>query len=90
MTAQKGKNTVLGDDGAGIRRNAPRRSIGCHRTRGRCTIRQKDVTRALRGAVAAGVEVQRIEIDTAGKIIMVTGKPKEQIDEGGGNEWDKI
>jgi hypothetical protein len=48
------------------------------------------VTRALRGAVAAGVEVQRIEIDTAGKIIMVTGKPKEQIDEGGGNEWDKI
>jgi hypothetical protein len=90
MTAQKGEKTVLGDESAGIRRNSPRRSIGCHRTRGRCTFRQKDVTRALRGAVAAGVEVQRIEIDTDGKIIMVTGKPKEQIDEGGSNEWDNI
>jgi hypothetical protein len=90
MTAQKGEKTILGDEGAGIRRNSPRHSIGCHRTRGRCTFRQKDVTRALRGTVAAGVEVQRIEIDTDGKIIVVTGKPKEQIDEGSGNEWDNI
>ena len=35
-------------------------------------------------------DTARIEIDTDGKIIVVTGKPKEQIDEGGGNEWDKI
>jgi hypothetical protein len=44
----------------------------------------------LRATAAAGIEIQRIEIDTDGKIIVVTGKPKEQIDEGGGNEWDKI
>ena len=44
-------------------------------SRGRCTFRQQDVTRAVRAAVAAGIEVQRIEIDKDGKIIVVTGKP---------------
>jgi hypothetical protein len=90
MTAPKGADTVLGDEVAGIRRNSPRSLIGCHRTRGPCTFRQRDLTRALRAAAAAGIEVQQIEIDNIGKIIMVTGKPKEQIDEGGGNEWDNI
>jgi hypothetical protein len=37
------------------------------------TFRQADVTRALRGAVAAGVEVARIEIDArTGSIVMLT------------------
>jgi hypothetical protein len=49
--------------------------------RGPCTFRQLDVTRALRATVAAGIEVQRIEIDKDGKIIVVTGKPKEKIQE---------
>ncbi len=49
--------------------------------RGPCTFRQHDVTRALRATVAAGIEVQRIEIDKDGKIIVVTGKPKEDIQE---------
>jgi hypothetical protein len=75
MTAQKGEKPVP-EESAGI-------------TRGRRTFRQKDVTRALRAAAAAGIEVQRIEIET-GKITVVTGKPKEQIDEGRSNEWDNI
>ncbi|WP_079541778.1 hypothetical protein [Bradyrhizobium lablabi] len=37
-----------------------------------CTFKQQDVTRALRGAIAAGIEIQRVEIDKAGKIIIVT------------------
>lgn len=59
--------------------------------RGPCTFKQQDVTRALRAAVAAGIDVQRIEIDRDGKIIVVTGKPQEVADEGRGeNEWDRI
>jgi hypothetical protein len=59
--------------------------------RGRCTFKQQDATRAARAAIAAGLEVQRIEIDTDGKIVVVTGKPKELADEGRGeNEWDRI
>ena len=43
--------------------------------RGPCTFRQGDVTRALKGAVKAGIDVQRIEIDRTGKIVIAPGKP---------------
>jgi hypothetical protein len=46
--------------------------------RGRGTFKQQDVTRALRATVAAGIDVQRIEIDKDGKIVVVTGKPEGQ------------
>jgi hypothetical protein len=36
-----------------------------------CTFKQQDVTRALRGADAAGCPVRRVEIDRDGKIILV-------------------
>jgi hypothetical protein len=45
--------------------------------RGTCTFRLKDVTRALRASIAAGVEVQRVEIDREGKIVLVVGSPAE-------------
>jgi hypothetical protein len=50
--------------------------------RARCTFRQKDLTRALRGAQAAGVEVQQVEIAPDGRIILVTGKsvPVDALD----------
>lgn len=35
------------------------------------TFRQNDVTRAVKGAVAAGVKIVRVEIDKAGKIVLV-------------------
>jgi len=42
--------------------------------RGRSTFRQQDVTRALRAAKAAGLEVSGYEVDaTTGKIIVTTG-----------------
>jgi hypothetical protein len=86
------RGSFLGDEGAGIRRNSPRHSIDCHMTRGPCTFRQKDVTRALRATVAAGIEVRRIEIDKDGKIIVVAGKLPESPRDGGDqrNEWDAV
>lgn len=35
-----------------------------------CTFKQQDLTRALRGARAAGFTVQRAEIDKSGKIVV--------------------
>jgi hypothetical protein len=43
-------------------------------SRGPCTFRQKDVTRAVKAMAAAGIEVQRVEIDAQGKIILVASK----------------
>jgi hypothetical protein len=58
--------------------------------RGPCTFRQLDVTRALRATAAAGLKVQRIEIDKYGKIIVIAGKvpdsPRDSECER--NEWD--
>jgi hypothetical protein len=57
--------------------------------RGKLTFKQKDLTRALRAASAAGRQVQRFEIDREGKIVVFVSKP-EQREEAGGNEWDNI
>ena len=37
------------------------------------TFRQQDVTRAIRAAIAAGVDIARIEVDKNGRIVIVTG-----------------
>jgi hypothetical protein len=41
--------------------------------RGQCTFRQGDVTKAVKGLVAAGVQVARVEIEPTGKIVILTG-----------------
>ena len=46
-------------------------------SRGPQTFRQRDLTRAVKAVVAAGVDVLRVEVDKAGRIIVVTGKPDE-------------
>ncbi len=59
--------------------------------RGALTFRQKDLTRALRATLAAGVSVQRIEIDKNGKIIVVAGMPESTSVSGDQqNEWDMV
>jgi len=57
--------------------------------RGPSSFRQQDVTRALRATRAAGVEVERIEIEKD-RIVVVTGKKTKapSDDEDNGNEWD--
>jgi hypothetical protein len=42
-------------------------------TRAPSTFRQQDVTRAVRAVTAAGVHIARVEIDKAGKIIIIPG-----------------
>jgi hypothetical protein len=40
------------------------------------TFKQGDVTRMVKGVVAAGVEVVRVEVDTDGRIVVIAGKPQ--------------
>ena len=44
------------------------------------TFKQADVTRAVKGAIAAGLEIVRVEIDRAGKIVvqLANTRAKEQ------------
>ena len=61
-------------------------------SRGPRTFRQRDVTKAVKAVVAAGVHVARVEVDKTGKIIVVTGKPNEndRPADDGVSEWDRI
>jgi len=64
----------------------------CRQGRGPATFKRRDVTRALQATIAAGLDVQRVEIDRYGKIIVVTGKPADDESEHreGRNEWDTV
>jgi hypothetical protein len=46
------------------------------------TFRQRDVTRAVKAVAAAGVSIARVEIDKAGRIVIVTGQsgPQDDLD----------
>lgn len=58
--------------------------------RGSCTFKQIDVTRAVKGARAAGVDVARIKIGKDGTIQIETGKPTDEPDKPEINEWDVV
>jgi hypothetical protein len=40
-------------------------------------VRKRDICAAVKGAVAAGVEVARIEVDKEGRVVIIAGKPNE-------------
>ncbi len=48
------------------------------------TFKQGDVTRAVKGAIAAGLDIARVEIDPTGKIVIQLGNggAKEQAGPG--------
>jgi hypothetical protein len=55
------------------------------------TFRQQDVTRAVKAVTAAGVHIVRVEIDKAGKIVIITANATDQLGEGTeANEWDRV
>ncbi|MBI0475019.1 hypothetical protein D9601_06550 [Sphingomonas sp. MA1305] len=53
----------------------------------RARFRQEDVTRALKGAVAAGMRVGRIEIDPNGRIVILSETAAPTADR---NSWDDV
>jgi hypothetical protein len=60
--------------------------------RERCRFRQSEITRAIKAALAAGVEVERVEIENEGRVIVVVSK-KRALDfsaEGERNPWDEV
>jgi hypothetical protein len=60
-------------------------------SRGRCTFRQRDLTRAVKAVIAAGLQVAGVKVSAQGDIEVVTGD--ERVHDSppqGGNEWDSI
>ena len=59
-------------------------------SRGQQTFKQRDVTKAIKAAVKAGIDVERVEIDKNGKIVIVTAKAEDAVngDNPEKNEWD--
>lgn len=53
----------------------------------RTTFKQADLTRAAKGAVAAGMDVDRIEIDPEGKISVIM---RGSVNAGGANPCDRL
>jgi hypothetical protein len=63
--------------------------------RGPCTFRQRDLTRAVKAVIAAGLHVAGVKISPGGEIEVVTGAETAQgLVEGaaneGENEWDRL
>jgi len=56
--------------------------------RGEANFKQQDLTRALRAAKAAGIEVERFEVDKTGKIVVVTAQPAMDTSDKSDDEWD--
>ena len=55
--------------------------------------RQGDVTRAVKGAFAAGAQSVRVEVDKEGKIAVVASKTVAELTiavAGEANEWDSV
>jgi hypothetical protein len=61
-------------------------------SRGQQTFKQRDVTKALKATVKAGIAVGRVEIDKDGKIVIVPARPMdtESAEKPGKNEWDGV
>ena len=55
------------------------------------TFRQRDVTRAVKAVVAAGLHVAGVKVSAQGDIEVVTGEERAQDSPPqGGNEWDRV
>lgn len=58
--------------------------------RGKLAFRERDVTRAVKAAKKAGVEVARVRIAPDGTIVIDVGKPIPLAPDDQPNEWDGV
>jgi len=56
---------------------------------GPCTFKEADLTRALRAAQKAGLDVERAELARDGKIVLVFKPKGEMMPNDEPNEWDE-
>ena len=55
------------------------------------SVRQKDIERAFRAAIKAGVKgAIRVEVDRDGKMIIIASQEPATADEREGNPWDRV
>jgi hypothetical protein len=57
-------------------------------SRGPSTFKQTDLTRAIRAVEAAGIKVYRVEIDAAGKPVVIIGDPLDKPKRKALASWD--
>jgi len=58
-----------------------------------CTFKEADVTRAVKAARKAGLEIAGVKVSREGDIIIVVGKPSEANDASQAdpaNPWDEV
>jgi hypothetical protein len=77
------------ENGCPHSRNRPRHLVRLM-AHGPLTFKKRDVEAAIKAARDAGCEVQRIEIDRDGKIVIVTGRPLETAAPALKNPWDEV
>jgi hypothetical protein len=56
------------------------------------SFRRRDLTRAVKAVVAAGLHVAGVKVSAQGDIEVVTadGRAQDSVAQGGMNEWDRI
>jgi hypothetical protein len=58
--------------------------------RGKQLFKQGDVTRAVKAALKAGLDVELVKIDEAGTIAVSVKPPDQKSAEDSVNEWDEV
>ena len=61
-------------------------------SRGPATFKERDLTRAVRAVLKAGLEVARVTVDIGGQITVIVGHGSGEVaaERNEGNPWDEV